>query len=140
VLGRCRFAEHADAVLAEIQAEYQTVRDDVRRRNRERTRLLQDIETLKANLAVTQKPAQVQLLFELIDARQARIAELGEIAGTSAGRTLTAAQVAMVRQFLADLRSGWDQQTPELQNEFLRLVLDSTSAIPATADGSRIRD
>jgi hypothetical protein len=41
-----------------------------------------------------------------------------------------------VRQFLADLRSGWDQQTPELQNEFLRLVLDRVlvRATPEQAD------
>jgi Recombinase len=124
VLGRCQFAEHADAVLAEVESEYQTMREDVRRRNRERARLLQEVETLKANLAVTQKPEQVQLLFELIDVRQARIVELGEVGGAPVGRTLTAAQVEIVRRFLADLRGGWDNQTPQLRNEFLRLVVE----------------
>ena len=37
---------------------------------------------------------------------------------------LTAAQVATVRAFLADLRMGWDGQPASLRNEFLRLILD----------------
>jgi hypothetical protein len=32
--------------------------------------------------------------------------------------------VATVRAFLADLRTGWDQQPPGLRNEFMRLIVD----------------
>src|SRR5207237_128497 len=63
VLSRCEFTRHADAVLAEMESEYQAGHDEVRRRNRERTRLLQDVETLKANLAITKKPVDVTVVW-----------------------------------------------------------------------------
>jgi hypothetical protein len=53
-------------------------------------------------------------------------------------RVLSAAQVATVRAFLADLRTGWDGQPASLRHEFLRLILDRVlvkaerSAIEAT--------
>ena len=39
-------------------------------------------------------------------------------------RVLSATQVATVRAFLADLRTGWDHQPPGLRHELVRLILD----------------
>jgi hypothetical protein len=133
VLSQCSFAEHADAVLAELETEHRTAREDIRRRTKERARLLQEVETLKANLALTQKPAQVRTLFELIDARTTRIAELSDAGSAGTHNTLTAAQVTLVRTFLADLRTGWGRQPSALRNEFLRLVVDRV-LVSADAD------
>jgi hypothetical protein len=49
---------------------------------------------------------------------------LAETRPDAGRRVLSAAQIATVRAFLADLRTGWDQQPPRLRNEFLRLMLD----------------
>jgi hypothetical protein len=49
---------------------------------------------------------------------------LAETTPEAGRRVLSAAQIATVRAFLADLRTGWDQQPPRLRNEFLRLMLD----------------
>src|SRR5262245_34063249 len=56
VLRRCQFIEHAQAVLAQLETEYETVREDTRRRQRERRQLQQEIETLQQNLALTRTP------------------------------------------------------------------------------------
>ncbi|HSF34434.1 MAG TPA: recombinase family protein [Candidatus Tectomicrobia bacterium] len=47
VLRRCQFIEHAEAVLSQLEAEHATVREDARRRQRERRQLQQEIDTLQ---------------------------------------------------------------------------------------------
>jgi hypothetical protein len=124
VLRRCQFTEQAEAVLAQLQTEYETVREDTRRRQRERRQLQQEIETLQHNLALTRTPEQVTMIFEQIDRRQQRLAALSETSAAPERRVLSATQVAIVRAFLADLRTGWGEQPVMLRNEFLRLILD----------------
>ncbi len=124
VLRQCQFIEHAEAVLAQLDTEYDTVRDDARRRQHERRQLQHEIETLQQNLALTRTPEQVTMIFEQIDRRRQRLQDLSELNPPAPGRVLTAAQVATVWAFLADLRTGWDQQPASLRHEFLRLILD----------------
>ena len=124
ILRCCRFTEHAEAVLAQLEAEYDTTREDARRRQRERRRLREEIDTLKQNLVLTRTPEHVGLIFERIDRRMQRLAELADTEPGGPRRVLSAAQVATVRVFLADLRTGWDQQPPGLCHEFVRLILD----------------
>jgi len=125
VLRRCSFAEHAEAVLAQIEAEYHTAREQARRQQRELAHLQHEVETLKHNLALTRTPEQVTMIFEQIDQRMHRMAVLADERHSPVGRRLSAAQVATVKAFLADLRTGWAQQPPALKNEFLRLILAS---------------
>jgi hypothetical protein len=47
ILRRCQFVEHAEAVLAELEAEYDSARDEAQQRQRERRRLQEEIDTLK---------------------------------------------------------------------------------------------
>jgi hypothetical protein len=124
VLHRCQFIEQAEAVLAQIETEYKTVREDTRRRQRERRQLQHEIETLQQNLALTRTPEQIAMIFEQIDRRQQRLAAVSDTSAAPDRRVLSAAQVATVRAFLADLRTGWDGQPASLRNEFLRLILD----------------
>jgi DNA invertase Pin-like site-specific DNA recombinase len=124
VLRRCQFLEHAEAVLAQLEAEQATVREDARRRQRERRQLQQEIDTLQQNLALTRTPEQVAMIFEQIDRRQERLAALSDARAAPDRRALSAAQVAAVRAFLTDLRTGWGGQPASLRHEFLRLILD----------------
>jgi hypothetical protein len=124
VLRQCQFIEHAEAVLAQLEVEHATAREDTRRRQRERRQLQQEIDTLQQNLALTRTPAQVAMLFEQIERRQERLAALSDTSAASERRALSAAQVARVRAFLADLRTGWDGQPAALRHEFLRLIQD----------------
>ena len=78
ILRCCRFTEHAEAVLAQLEAEYDTTREDARRRQRERRRLREEIDTLKQNLVLTRTPEHVGLIFERIDRRMQRLAELAD--------------------------------------------------------------
>ena len=48
VLRRCSFAEHAEVVLAQIEAEYDTAREEARRRQRELAHLQHEVENLEA--------------------------------------------------------------------------------------------
>jgi hypothetical protein len=66
----------------------------------------------------------VAMIFEQIDRRQQRLAAVSDTSTAPDRRVLSAAQVATVRAFLADLRTGWDGQPASLRNEFLRLILD----------------
>jgi DASH complex subunit Hsk3 like len=124
VLRRCGFAEQADAVLAQIQAEYDTAREDARRRQRELAHLQHEVETLQANLAQTRAPAHVAMIFEQIDRRMERIGELADAGQRPVGRVLSTVQVDAVKAFLANLRLGWEKQPLELHNELFRLILD----------------
>jgi hypothetical protein len=123
ILRHCGFAEYVDEVLDQIQTEYDSAREEARRRQRERAHLQQEVDTLKHNLALTRTPEQVAIIFEQINQRMQRIAALADEANSPVGRMLSAAQVAIVRAFLADLRTGWSKQPPALKNEFLRLIL-----------------
>jgi DNA invertase Pin-like site-specific DNA recombinase len=124
VLRRCQFIEHAEAVLAQLETEYAAGQEDTRRRQRERRRLQQEIDTLQQNLALTRSPEQVAMLFEQIERRQQRLAALSDTSAAPERRALSAAQVATVRAFLADLRTGWDGQPVVLRHEFVRPILD----------------
>jgi DNA invertase Pin-like site-specific DNA recombinase len=124
VLRRCSFAEHAEAVLAQIEAEYDTAREEARRRQRELAHLQQEVETLKHNLALTRTPEQVAIIFEQIDQRMQRITELADETNSPVGRVLSTAQVATVKAFLANLSAGWEKQPPDLRNELFRLLLE----------------
>jgi DNA invertase Pin-like site-specific DNA recombinase len=133
ILRRCSFADHAEAVLAQIEAEYDTAREEASRRQRELTHLQQEVETLKHNLALTRTPTQVAIIFEQIDQRMQRITALADEQNSPVGQVLSATQVATVKAFLADLRTGWDKQPPELRNELFRLLL-ARVVIEADAD------
>jgi hypothetical protein len=124
VLRQGQLIEHAEAVLAPLDTEADTVRDESRRRQHERRQLPHEMETLQQHLALTRTPAQVTMSVEQIDRRRQRLQELSELNPPVTGRALTAAQVATVRTFLADLRPGWDQQPASLRHAFLRLILD----------------
>jgi hypothetical protein len=86
--------------------------------------LQQEVETLKHNLALTRSPEQVTIIFEQIDRRMQRIGELADAGNSPVGRVLSAAQVATVKAFLADLRVGWEKQPSELRNELFRLIVE----------------
>jgi DNA invertase Pin-like site-specific DNA recombinase len=124
VLQQCGFAEYAESVLDQIETEYNVAREEARRRQRELTHLQQEVETLKHNLALTRSPEQVAIIFEQVDRRMQRMAELSDVNNMPVGRTLSAAQVATVKAFLADLRLGWAKQPSALKNELLRLILE----------------
>jgi DNA invertase Pin-like site-specific DNA recombinase len=124
VLRRCQFIDHADAVLAQLDTEYAAVQEDTRRRQRERRRLQQEIDTLQQNLALTRTPEQVAMLFEQIERRQQCLAAVSDTGTVPGRRALSATQVATVRAFLADLRTGWEGQPAALRHEFVRLILD----------------
>jgi hypothetical protein len=116
--------EHTEAVLAQLQAEYDSARVEAQRRQRERRRLQEEVDTLKQNLALTRTPEHVALIFEQIDQRTERLRALAEMSPETGRQVLSAAQIATVTAFLADLHTGWDRQPPGLGNEFLRLILD----------------
>jgi hypothetical protein len=111
--------------LSQNSAEYDTAREQARQQQRELAHLQHEVETLKHNLALTRTPEQVTMIFEQIDQRMHRIAALTDERHSPVGRRLSAAQVATVKAFLADFRTGWAQQPPALKNEFLRLILAS---------------
>ncbi|HSF34435.1 MAG TPA: hypothetical protein VLK82_28755, partial [Candidatus Tectomicrobia bacterium] len=64
------------------------------------------------------------MIFEQIARRQERLAALSDPSAAPDRRALSAAQIATVRAFLADLRTGWGGQPASLHHEFLRLMLD----------------
>jgi hypothetical protein len=64
------------------------------------------------------------MIFEQIDRRTERLQELADTSPEAGRRVLSAAQIATVKAFLADLRTGWDHQPPGLRHEFVRLILD----------------
>jgi hypothetical protein len=120
----CQFVEHTEAVLAQLEAEYDSARDEAQHRRRERRRLQEEVDTLKQNLALARTPEHVAMIFEHIDRRMERLQELADTSPEAGRRVLSVAQITTVRAFLADLRTGWGHQPPGLRHEFVRLILD----------------
>jgi hypothetical protein len=129
VLDRCSFHQYADAVLGQLEGEYDQAVDQARQHKRDLARLEAEIETLKQNLATTRTPEQAQIIFDLIDQRTAKKKELADARTSPMGKMLTAAQVASVRAFLANMRTGWAKQPTNLKNELLALLLDRVTVI-----------
>jgi hypothetical protein len=124
VLRLCNFANCTEAVLVQIEAEYNTARDEARRQKRLLAQIQQEIDTLTQHLAITRTPTQAAIILEQIDQRIQRKAELADERNSPVGRVLTAAQVATVRAFIADLHRGWEKHPLEVRNAFLRMILE----------------
>jgi hypothetical protein len=89
-LGICQFEEHTEAVLARLEAEYDSAREDAQCRQRERRRLQDEVDALKQNLALTHTPEHVAMIFEQIDRRMERLQDLVDTDPGGARRVLSA--------------------------------------------------
>lgn len=89
----CQFVKHVEAVLAQLEAEYDTARDEAQRRQ------LEEMDTLKQNLALTRTPEHVATIFEQIDRLPERLQALVDTDPHGARRVLSANQVATVSVF-----------------------------------------
>jgi hypothetical protein len=65
IISQCSFPGYTDRVLKRLDAEYDEAKDKVAAYKREYQRIMDEIETLKANLSRTRTPEQVDLMLEL---------------------------------------------------------------------------
>lgn len=128
ILSKCSFDVYADEVLAELEAERASAKAKSRKAKQDRERILREIGTLEQNLdqalASTIDQSRIGRIERLIGERRAELDQL-EASGPPTGQTiLSEADIARIRAFLANIRKGWYRQTPELQNGFLRIILE----------------
>ncbi len=130
VLTNASHAEHADAVLralGEEPAEKSRERVELERQVRG---LRKDINQAEQNIKKFRKsehfdPSEYMEMVRDKQATEERLRDIEERAlslGEPSG--LTDEQVARIKAFLADLRTGWDNLSLELRREYLQLVLE----------------
>ncbi len=127
VLSRCSFDTYADGVLAELETEHGLAKESLRKAKQDREQLLMKIQTLEQNLdqalAQTTDQSRIERIERLIWEHKAKLNQLESSQKETRPSILTGEDIARVRAFLANLREGWYHQTPELQNEFLKIIL-----------------
>jgi DNA invertase Pin-like site-specific DNA recombinase len=128
VLSQCAFPEYAAAVLRQLQDEYDQAKEKAAATAREVARLDQEVENLQHNFAVVKlTPERAEWLEAEIQKRMERKRELAQVDAYPVGRmvqAIGAEDVKFVRSLLSDLRQIWPDQTNEVKNTFLRLVLE----------------
>lgn len=128
ILSRCHFDSYAEEVLSQLESEHSYAKERLRKAKRERERVAGEINTLQQNLdqalAQTTDQSRIERIERLIEEHKAQLADLEAFKRQTLEPTLTGEDIARVRAFLANLKKGWYEQTSELQNEFLRIMLD----------------
>lgn len=124
VIAQCSFPEYADEVIRRLSDEYKEAKNKAASHKREYQRILNEIDTLKANLARTRTPEQVDLLLQMIDEKLKEKERLSTMEGHPVGRVLSSAEIKTVRGFLKNIRTGWSAMSDELKHSFLSLLLE----------------
>jgi DNA invertase Pin-like site-specific DNA recombinase len=132
VVSQCAYPKLADQVLDRLTQEYEETRTRTSALHREHERLTREVENLEHNFANAKlTPERAMRIEAQIQKRLAQIKELSNIQNTEVGKlvgsTITQDDVELVKRFLANLEEGWEDQPPDLQNAFLRLVLDQVT-------------
>lgn len=128
VLERCAFPEYAEMVLERLQAEYDQAREQAAAVAREVARLDQEIGNLQHNFSIIKlTPERAAQLDVEIQARITRKRELSQLNAYPVGQiaqSVNTEDVRFARDMLSDLCRLWPEQTNELKNIFLRLILE----------------
>ncbi len=128
VLTRCAFPEYAEEVIGRLQSEYDQARERTAAIQRELARLDHEIDNLRHNFALIKlTPERAAQLDLEIQTRLGRKQELSKLESYPAGKiaqAVNADDIAFARDMLSDLRQLWPDQSNELKNIFLRLVVD----------------
>ena len=124
VISQCTYPEYTDEILKVLSDEYEKAKSKADAHKRAHARLTREIENLKENLSHTRTQSQVEMILEMIEEKVGERKRLAEIEAYPVGRTLSAAEVENVTDFLSNIHKFWKTQSPSLKNEFLRIVLD----------------
>lgn len=132
VLGALSYSEHAGHIVAQIETELQERRDRARAFREEQERLESERDSLIESLAFLHRrekdPSRRQNLMEeiyrQIHKRETQLEQLAQQELAPFQDVLATTEVAMVREFLADLGTRWEEIPVDLRNNFLRVILD----------------
>jgi hypothetical protein len=132
VLGVLSYADRADQIVAQLEEELKGRKDRAAAYKRERQRLESERESLLESLAFLQSlekdpQRRKQRFAEINQKLTERETELEELAKKELAPfedVLTTTEVEMVRDFLTDLRTRWDEIPNEMRNNFLGVILD----------------
>jgi hypothetical protein len=126
IVQQCSYPEHAEAVLGQLESEYQQVRALVGEQQRRRSHLRQEIATLEANSRTLLQsehytPERHAQLEAAVSQKQRQLHDL-DSATQSVEPRLTHYQVERVRAFLSSMQQDWEKLSLELQREFLTRI------------------
>lgn len=124
VISQCSFPQYADQVIHRLTDEYQQEKSKAAAHKREYQRIMSEIDNLKANLARTRTPDQVDMLLDMIDAKVKETERMSRTDGHPIGRALSIVEIKTVRSFLRNLDSGWAKMSDEVKHNFLTLLIE----------------
>jgi DNA invertase Pin-like site-specific DNA recombinase len=134
VLSQFSHPELTEAVLNRLEREYDEARERAEAAKREIARLNQEIGNLEHNYRVLkltpERAAKLEADIAELMAHKRRLADLGAYDAGKVARAISQEEIGFVRTVLTDLRTIWADQTDDLRNAFLRLVLDRIIIYP----------
>ncbi len=134
VIRQCSFPQYADQVIQRLTDEYQHEKSKAAAHKREHQRIMIEIDNLKANLARTRTPEQVDMLLDMIDAKVKETEKMSRADGHPIGRALSSTEIKTVRSFLKNLDSGWTKMSDEVKHNFLTLLIERVDFVYTYAE------
>jgi len=131
VLGVLSYADRADAIIEQLEQELSDRKDRAQAYKLERQRLESERDSLLESLAYFQEreadPQRRRRLldeiYQKISERETRLEELARRELAPFNDVLTTTEIAMVREFLGNLWTRWDDIPTDMRNNFLRVIL-----------------
>jgi len=132
VLGALSYSDHAGHIVEQVETELQERRDRARAFKEEQARLQSERDSLIESLAFlhrrekdsSRRQSLMEEIYRQIYEREAQLEQLAQQELAPFRDVLATTEVAMVREFLADLRTRWKEIPVYLRNNFLRVILD----------------
>ncbi len=132
LLGILSYADRADKIITQLEQELSERQNRAQSLRREQTRLKSERDSLFESLAYTQQEEpdpqrrkhRIKEINQKINEREEKLEELAKAELAPFENVLTTTEVTMVREFLANLGTRWDEIPNDMRNAFLRVVLD----------------
>lgn len=132
ILTRCSYPEHVDEVIEQLKAQTTSQRTERNTRETKKRDLRRQIDNLQGNINWLQanrdlSDPSAQAHWESMTkdkaVREKMLSDLENVADDPSV-AYTDAELEQVRAFVASLKTDWDLLDPELQHEFLVMVIE----------------
>lgn len=134
VLSQFTRPELAEAVLERLEGDYDEAREQAEAVRRDLLRLDEEIANLEHNYRVLKLTPERAAKFEAdITTLMAQKRQLADVDAYPIGKVtqaLSSEELGFVRSILTDMRQIWADQSGEVRNAFLHLILDEVLVYP----------
>jgi DNA invertase Pin-like site-specific DNA recombinase len=126
------YADRADKIISQLEQELSERQNRAQSLRREQARVKSERDSLFESLAYIQqeepneqrRKRRIKEINQKINEREEKLEELAKEELAPFENVLTTTEVTMVREFLTDLGTRWDEIPNHMRNAFLRVILE----------------